>query len=77
MKEEKLLRLRDVKEYVPMSTASIYKKMKDLKFPQSRKYGGTACWLNSEIQLYINKGEDYFYEKLSMQVGLTTHCKES
>jgi len=65
MEEEKLLRLRDVKEFIPISTASIYKKMKELRFPGVHKFGGTAFWKLSEIQDYINKGEDAFYENNS------------
>ena len=77
-KEEKLLRLRDVKEFIPMSTASVYKKMKELKFPSVHKFGGTAFWKLSEIQEYIDKGEEVFHKKqLSMQVGLATHCKRA
>lgn len=61
---ERLLRRKDVQEIVPMSTAAIYSKMKDLKFPQVHKYGGTAFWKLSEIQEYIEKGEEYVYKKL-------------
>lgn len=61
---ERLLRRKDVQEIVPISTAAIYAKMKDLKFPQVHKYGGTAFWKLSEIQEYIEKGEEYVYKKL-------------
>lgn len=67
MKEEKLLRLKDVKEFVPISTASIYGKMKELKFPSVHKFGGTAFWKWSEIQEYIEKGEEYVHQKLLKQ----------
>lgn len=61
---ERLLRRKDVQEIVPISTAAIYNKMKDLKFPQVHKYGGTAFWKSSEIQEYIEKGEEYVHLKL-------------
>lgn len=64
---ERLLRRKDVQEIVPISTASIYAKMKDLKFPQVHKYGGTAFWKLSEIQEYIEKGEEYVHQKLEKQ----------
>ncbi|WP_044417588.1 helix-turn-helix transcriptional regulator [Halarcobacter anaerophilus] len=65
--KERLLRRKDVQEIVPMSTAAIYSKMKDLKFPKVHKYGGTAFWKLSEIQEYIEKGENYVHQKLLKQ----------
>ncbi|MGB6328545.1 MAG: AlpA family phage regulatory protein [Halarcobacter sp.] len=64
---ERLLRRKDVQKIIPISTASIYCKMKDLKFPQVYKYGGTAFWKLSEIQEYIEKGEEYVHQKLLKQ----------
>lgn len=63
--EEKLIRIKGVKSYVPLPTSTIYAKIKALRFPQQYKYGGTACWKMSEIQEYIDKGEEYVYQKLS------------
>lgn len=62
--EERLLRRKDVQKIVPISTATIYKKMKQLRFPKQYKNGGVACWKMSEIQEYINKGEEYVHKKL-------------
>lgn len=62
--EEKLLRIKGVKEYVPLPTSTIYSKIKALRFPQQYKYGGAACWRMSEIQEWIDKGEEYVYQKL-------------
>lgn len=59
---EKLLRIKDVKNYVPISTSGIYKKMSELKFPLVCKIGGTAFWKLSEIQKYINEGDNYISE---------------
>ena len=67
---ERLLRRKDVQKIIPISTASIYCKMKDLKFPQVHKYGGTAFWKSTEIQEYIEKGEEYVHQKLLKQKGL-------
>lgn len=57
--EEKLLRIKDVKAYIPLSTASIYAKMSQGKFPKVHKIGGTAFWKMSEIQEYITQGDNY------------------
>lgn len=65
--EERLLRLHDVKKIVPISTSCIYLKMKQLRFPQVYKYGGTACWKLSEINELIEKGEEYIHQKLLKQ----------
>lgn len=67
---ERLLRRKDVQEIVPLSTSGIYSKMKDLKFPKVYKYGGTAFWKMSEIQEYIEKGEEYVNQKLIKQKEL-------
>lgn len=62
--EERLLRRKDVQKIVPIATATIYKKIKALRFPRQIKNGGTACWKLSEVQEYINKGEEYVHQKL-------------
>uniref|UniRef100_UPI004047D640 helix-turn-helix transcriptional regulator n=1 Tax=Aliarcobacter sp. TaxID=2321116 RepID=UPI004047D640 len=56
---EMLLRLKKVKEYVPITTSSIYQKMAKGKFPKQVKIGGTAFWRMSDIQEYIAKGDDW------------------
>ncbi len=68
--EERLLRRKDVQKIVPISTATIYNKIKALRFPKQIKNGGTACWKMSEIQEYIEKGEDYVHRKLLKQKEL-------
>jgi predicted DNA-binding transcriptional regulator AlpA len=70
METEKLLRLKGVKEYIPLPTPTIYAKIKALRFPKQYKYGGTACWKLSEIQEYINKGEEWVHQKLLKQKEL-------
>ena len=57
--KEILLRIKGVKVYVPLSTASIYAKMAKGKFPKVHKIGGTAFWKMSEIQEYITQGDNY------------------
>ena len=64
---EKLLRRQDVEELTGIKCSTIYAKMKKMRFPKQHKYGGTACWKMSEIQEYINNGEDYYYLKLLKQ----------
>ena len=65
--EERLLRRKDVQKIVPISTATIYNKIKNLRFPKQHKYGGTACWKMSEVQLYIDIGEEAYHQKLLKQ----------
>ena len=62
-KQEVLLRIKGVKEYVPITTSSIYKKMAGGAFPKQHKIGGTAFWKLSEIQDYIEKGDDWVQKK--------------
>lgn len=68
--EERLLRRKDVQKIVPIATATIYAKIKALRFPKQYKNGGTACWKMSEIQEYIEKGEEYVHQKLLKQKEL-------
>ena len=65
--EEKLLRLPQVIENTGIKTSTVYAKIKALRFPRQYKYGGTACWKMSEIQEYIDKGEEYVHQKLLKQ----------
>jgi len=62
-KQEVLLRIKGLKEYVPISTASIYKKMAAGKFPLQHKIAGTAFWKLSEVQEYIEKGDNFIQKK--------------
>jgi predicted DNA-binding transcriptional regulator AlpA len=62
-KQEVLLRIKGVKDYIPISTAAIYKKMATGEFPKQHKIGGTAFWKLSEIQEYIEKGDDWVEKK--------------
>jgi prophage regulatory protein len=68
--EEKLFRLPQVLEKTGIKTSTVYAKIKALRFPQQYKYGGTACWKMSEIQEYIDKGEEYVHQKLLKQKKL-------
>lgn len=68
--EERLLRRKDVQKIVPIATATIYAKIKALRFPKQIKNGGTACWKNSEIQLYIDIGEEEYHQMLLKQKEL-------
>ncbi len=62
--EEKLLRRKDVQKIVPIATATIYNKMKELRFPRQIKNGGTAVWRYSDVMEYIINGEEYVHQKL-------------
>ena len=65
--EERLLRRKDVQKIVPIATATIYAKIKALRFPKQYKNGGTAVWKFTEIMEYIDKGEEYVHQKLLKQ----------
>ena len=61
---ETLLRRQEVEKLIGIKCATIYQKIKKLRFPKQHKYGGTACWKMSEIQEYINIGEEAYHQKL-------------
>ena len=68
--EERLLRRKDVQKIVPIATATIYAKIKALRFPKQYKYGGTVCFKHSEIIEYVEKGEEWVHQKLLKQKEL-------
>jgi prophage regulatory protein len=49
----KLLSRKDVLERVPLSYATIWKMMRDGKFPRSRDIGGKCAWIEREIDKWI------------------------
>ena len=53
MENEKLLRIKQVIEYVGISRAQIYKLCKEGKFPKFHKLGSTSVWTLSSVQKYI------------------------
>lgn len=53
--EEKLLRIKDVQEFVPFSKSKIYAMVKDDLFPRPIKIGGSVLWEKSAIVEYIQK----------------------
>ena len=52
--EERLLRLKQVLEIIPVSKSSWWAGVKDGKYPASVKYGRSTFWINSDIQNLIN-----------------------
>lgn len=68
--EERLLRRKDVQKIVPISTATIYYKIKWLRFPKQIKNGGTAVWKLTDVMEYVEKGEEYVHQKLLKQKEL-------
>ena len=52
--DEKLLRLKQVLEIIPVSKSSWWAGVKDGKYPASVKYGRSTFWLNSDILALIN-----------------------
>ncbi|MEA2098646.1 MAG: helix-turn-helix domain-containing protein [Campylobacterota bacterium] len=54
-KEEKLLKIKQVVEYVSLSKAKIYELRREGKFPASIRVQGSVFWKHSDIQKYIKK----------------------
>lgn len=52
---DSLLRLADVRRRVSLSASTIYARMAEGDFPQVRRDGGIAFWLESEIDAYVEK----------------------
>jgi prophage regulatory protein len=53
--DEKLLRLKQVLEIIPVSKSSWWAGVKDGKYPASVKYGRSTFWLNSDIRALIHR----------------------
>ncbi|EFI34081.1 phage transcriptional regulator, AlpA [Desulfonatronospira thiodismutans ASO3-1] len=54
---EKLLRLRDVLDRIPVSKSTWWDGVKKGRFPKPIKLGPrTTCWKESDIDDLINKG---------------------
>jgi prophage regulatory protein len=52
--DERLLRLRDVKQKTGLDTSTIYRRIADGTFPVPRSLGpNTVRWLQSEIDTWI------------------------
>lgn len=68
--DEILWRLPEVLHRTGKKTSTVYSKIKALKFPQQHKYGGTACWKRSEINEWIDIGEEAYHQKLLKQKEL-------
>ncbi|TKW61097.1 MAG: AlpA family phage regulatory protein [Blastochloris viridis] len=50
------LRLKDVMKFIPVSRATIYRKMEEGKFPQAYRLGSnTTAWRAEDIQAYIQQ----------------------
>jgi prophage regulatory protein len=50
---DSFLRMADVRRRVALSTSTVYARMAAGDFPQVRRDGGIAFWLESEIDAYI------------------------
>jgi prophage regulatory protein len=53
--EEKLLKIKKVREYVDFSPSKIYALLAKNEFPKPHKIGGSSVWKLSDIQNYIAK----------------------
>lgn len=50
---EKWLTVKDVKEYLQCSTPTLYRLVKNKKFPPQYKIGGMSRWKKEEIDKFI------------------------
>jgi prophage regulatory protein len=56
--DERLLRLRDVKQKTGLGTSTIYRRIADSTFPAPRSLGpNTVRWLESEIDAWIRPAD--------------------
>lgn len=50
------LRLKEVLKFIPLSRATIYRKMEEGKFPKAYHLGSnTTAWRAEDIQAYIHQ----------------------
>ena len=52
MQQDNLLRLADVRKIIPLSRPTIYKRIKDGKFPKPVKDGRCSFWEESKVRAY-------------------------
>ena len=54
MKEdERLIRMKEVKRIISLSSASIYRRIRDGKFPAPIKDGNCSFWEESKVREYV------------------------
>jgi prophage regulatory protein len=53
MEKDKLIKMKDVMDRIPLSRPSIYRLVKEEKFPKYIKIGGGTFWLESDINSWI------------------------
>ena len=64
--DERLLRLRDVKQKSGLGTSTIYRRIADGTFPAPRSLGpNTVRWLQSEIDAWIKSLPSSREERMS------------
>lgn len=55
MNSQRRIRLKEVMELVPLSSSTIYARMKAGTFPKSQNLGGhVVCWREQEILDWLN-----------------------
>jgi len=55
MENERLLKLKQVQEYIPFCRSKIYQLLAKKEFPKPIRIGKTTVWKESQIQEYIKK----------------------
>jgi prophage regulatory protein len=75
--EERLLRLKQVLEIIPVSKSSWWAGVKDGKYPASVKYGRSTFWLNSDIQILINHIIQNKVSEDNLKINIKNSCQGS
>jgi prophage regulatory protein len=55
--EEKLLRIGQVLEIIPVGKSTWWAGVKDGRFPQAVKFGGITAWRRSDVMALFEKGK--------------------
>jgi predicted DNA-binding transcriptional regulator AlpA len=57
MSEGGLMRIQRVVEFVDMSKSTVYREIRDKRFPEPRKIRGCSCWVADEVRAYVKEKE--------------------
>lgn len=52
--QDRLIRIPEVINMIALSRASIYRLIKEKKFPEPVRQGRTSAWLYSEVRAYLD-----------------------
>ena len=49
------MRIETVMSFVELSKSSIYREIRDNRFPRPRKIRGCSCWIAEEVRAYVKE----------------------